>query len=467
MRSTSTAGSAAVQTCLRVTASVVSFVGTFVAIPAADAPHVYAIKGARIVTAAGAPLANGTVVIRNGLIEAVGADIAAPASAVVIEGAGLTVYPGLIDMGTSTGLDVPTNQTRPEGLRTWEEVERWKRTQIFRPELLAAERLRADSTELARLASYGITSVLASPPGSLVRGQSALVNVVGPVDEPQIGNVGDYRRGLQVVRTPVMLHVDMGGSVAGDGYPASLLGAIAFVRQSFLDAQYQQVAAQRYERVKAEGVARPAYDPSLEALLPALGGKLPVAFEADLAREILRALDMAQEFKLDPIITSAREADQVSADLKARNARVIYSLNFPTRPSLLPPDADEPLRDLRTRAQAPKVPAALDKAGVAFAFASAGLREQRDFLRNAARTVKEGLSPDAAVRALTIGAARLAGAGDRLGSIERGKIANVIVTEGDLFDEKMRLRYVFVDGRTVAIEEPPSQPRRGRERERQ
>jgi hypothetical protein len=450
-------------TPFRITATVALIATGFVAVPNADAPYMYAIRGARIVTAVGPSIANGTVIIKNGLIDAVGADVAVPPAAVVIEANGLNVYPGLIDMGNGTGLDVPTNQQRPEGLRTLEEVERWKRTQIFRPELLAADRLRADSTELARLASFGITSVLASPPGSLVRGQSALVNVVGPIDEPQIGNVGDYRKGLQIVRSPVLLHVDFGGAVAGDGYPASLLGAIAFVRQSFLDAQYQQLAGQRYERLKAEGMGRPGVDPSLDALLPALGGKLPVAFEADLAREILRALDMAQEFKLDPVITSGREADQVATEIKARNARVIYSLNFPTRSRLLPPNGDEPLRELRTRAQAPKVPAALDKAGVPFAFASAGLREQRDFLRNAARAVKEGLSADAAVRALTIGAARIAGAADRVGSIERGKIANVIVTDGDLFDEKMRLRHVFVDGRSVTIEEPQSeQQRRGR-----
>ena len=447
---------------IRTIATVAALLAFVISIPAADGPGLYAIKGARIVTANGPAIASGTVVIRNGLIEAVGADVATPAAAVVIEGAGLTVYPGLIDMGNSTGLDVPTNQQRPDTLRTMEEVERWKRSQIFRPELLAAERLRADSPELARLASSGITSVLAAPPGGLVRGQSALVNVTGPVDEPQIGNVGDYRKGLQVVRAPVMLHVDLGANVFGDGYPASLLGAISFVRQSFLDAQYQQLSVQRYDRVKNEGVTRPAFDASLDALLPALGGKIPVAFEADLAREMLRALDMAQEFRLDPIITGGREADQISADLKARNARVIYSLNFPTRSRLLPPDADEPLRELRTRAQASKVPGALDKAGVPFAFASSGLREQRDFLRNAAKAVKDGLAPDAAVRALTIGAARIAGAGDRLGSIERGKIANVIVTDGDLFDEKMRLRHVFVDGRAVSIEEPQSEQRRGR-----
>ena len=295
-----------------------------------------------------------------------------------------------------------------------------------------------------------------------MKGQSALVNVTAPVDEPQIGNVGDYRKGLQIVRTPVLLHVEFPGNVRGDSYPVSLLGAIAFVRQSFLDAQHQQLTAQRYERVKAVGVPRPNYDPALEALQPALAGRLPVAFQAEQAREIVRALDMAQEFKLDPVITGGREADLVAADLKSRNARVIYSLNYPTRSRILAPDADEPVRELRTRARAAKVPAALDKAGIQFAFSSSGLREPRDFLRNAARAVKEGLSPDAAVRALTLNAARIAGAGDRLGSIEKGKIANVIVTEGDLFDDKARIRHVFVDGRAVTIEEPQNERGRGR-----
>jgi imidazolonepropionase-like amidohydrolase len=433
----------------------------FVAVPGADAPHVYAIKGARIVTAAGAPLASGTIVIRNGLIEAVGADATAPAGAVVIEGGGLTAYPGLIDMGNSAGLDVPTNQQRPEGVRTMEDAERWKRTQIFRPDLEAADRLRADSADLSRLASTGVTSVLATPPGFVVKGQSALVNVTGPVDEPQIGNVGDYRHGLQIVRTPVALHVEFPPSVSGDGYPASLIGAIAFVRQSFLDAQHQQLVTQRYEKVKGSAMPRPAYDPALEALQPALAGRLPVAFEADAARQIVRALDIAQEFKLDPVITGGREADHVAADLKARGAPVIYSLNFPVRSPMLAPDADEPLSQLRTRANAPKVPSLLDKAGVQFAFSSSGLREPRDFLRNAARAVKDGLSRDAAVRALTIGAARIAGAADRIGSIERGKIANIIVTDGDLFEEKTRIRHVFVDGRPVTVEEPQPEQRRG------
>jgi imidazolonepropionase-like amidohydrolase len=436
----------------------------FTVAPRADAPHIYAIRGAKIVTATGAPIASGTVVIRGGLIEAVGQNVTVPTDATLIDGTGMTVYPGLIDMGTDAGIDAAP-PPQPATFRTTEEAERWKRSVILRPELEAAKVVRPDAPELSRLAANGVTTVLATPTAGLFKGQSALVNVSAPVDEPQIGSVADPRRGLQVVRTPVALHVSLAlsGGGRGGGYPVSLLGSISFVRQSFLDAQHQQLEKQRYERTKG-GVARPIYDPSLDAIQPALARTLPVAFEADLAREIVRALNVAKEFRLDPVITGAREADQVVADLKAQNARVIYNLNFPSRSRALPPDADEPIRELRARAQASKTPAALEKAGITFAFSSEGIQQPRDFVRNAARAVKDGLSADAAIRALTIDAARIAGASDRLGSVEKGKIANVIITDGDLFEDRTRVVHIFVDGRKVEPEAPAAPAGRGRGR---
>ena len=170
---------------------------------------------------------------------------------------------------------------------------------------------------------------------------------------------------------------------------------------------------------------------------------------------------MANEFKLDPMITGAREADQVADELKSRNARVIYNVNYPTRSRMLPPDADESVNVLRARANAPKVPAALEKSGVLFGFSSAGV-QPRDFVRNVGRAVREGLSPDAAIRALTLNAAKIAGADARVGSIDKGKVANLVVTQGDLFDEKMQVKHVFVDGRMVPVEEAPASPQRGR-----
>jgi imidazolonepropionase-like amidohydrolase len=426
-----------------------------VATPRAQAPFTTAIRGARIVTAAGPPIASGTIVLRGGIVEAVGADVAVPADARVLDGTGLTVYPGLIDMGTAAGLEIPRAQA-PE-FKTSEEAERWKRDMILRPQLEAAEHVRPDATSLTSLASAGITTILATPPGEVIKGRSALVNVAAPEEDPQIGAVADPRRGLVIVRAPVALHVAFTERPRGDGYPASLMGVIAFVRQAFLDAQHHQASVDRYQRVKT-GAVRPTFDPALDGLQPALAGRLPVAFEGDTAREILRVLKMAADFKLDPIVTGARETDRVVADLKARNARVILSLNYPTRPRTLAPDADESVRALRERAAAPKTAAALEKAGILFAFESDGLREAKDFVRNAARAVKDGLPADAAIRALTINAARIAGAADRLGSLEKGKIANVLVTDGDLFDEKMKVKHVFVDGRQVNIDEAPARP---------
>jgi len=134
------------------------------------------------------------------------------------------------------------------------------------------------------------------------------------------------------------------------------------------------------------------------------------------------------------------------------------------RPRQLAPDADETLEALRGRAEAPKGPGALAKAGVMFAFASAGLADPKDFVKNAGKAVAAGLPEDAAIRALTITAATIAGAGSRLGSIEKGKAANLVVTDGGLFAEKTTIKRVFVEGRPIALEAPAAPAGRGRGR---
>ena len=400
----------------------------------AEAPHVYAIKGAKIVPVSGPAIASGTVVIRNGIIEAVGASVTAPAAAQVIDGTGLTVYPGLIDMGNATGVNLQVNRQQPATVRTTEEAERWKRDLIFTPAVRAADHL-TEAPELSRLASSGVTSVLSTPPGVIVKGQSALVNVTAPIDEPAIGHVGDFRKGIQVVRAPVALHIEFPGGVGGDAYPVSLLGVISFVRQSFLDAQHQQLVAQRAAKA---ATVRPPYDPALDALQPALNGTLPVVFEVNTAREIMRSLDMAKEFKLTPMISSAAEADQVASELKARNVRVIYNLNYPTRSRTLAPDADESLSTLQARANAPKVPGVLGEGGCHVRVLghriarTARLRPERCSRGRARALGRCGTSrPDA-------DAAKIAGADARVGSIDKGKIANLVVTTGDLFDDAHR-----------------------------
>jgi imidazolonepropionase-like amidohydrolase len=417
----------------------------------AQAPVMYAIQGARIVPVSGSTIENGTIVFRDGIISGVGTNVTVPAGAQVIAGKGLTVYPGLIDMGSTVGLDMPP-VPRADSPRTTEDVERVKADYLLRANFRAADHVNPTAAALARTAAAGITSVLATPSGDAIRGQSALINTALPEDEPQIGAVADERRGALVVKTPVALHVTFSEQPAGgNAYPNSLMGVIAFVRQAFIDAQHWGATQARTPTAQARFVRAP-YEPGLEALQPALSGRLPVAFEGDSARQILRGLDMARSFKLDPLVTKGRDADQVTSDLKAANARVIVSLNYPTRPQNLAPDADEPLRALRERSNAPKTPAALAKAGVPFAFSSDGLSEPRDFVKNAAKAVQQGLGREDALKALTLQAATIAGVADRLGTLEPGKIANILVTEGDLFDDKMQIRHVFVDGRAINVE---------------
>lgn len=443
----------------------------------------YAIKGATIHTSAGPVITNGTIVMRNGVIEDVGANVTAPADALVIDAAGLHMYPGLIDMDNAAPIEGDAQAGAGGGgggrgggggggggattFATLEEADRAKRTAIMRPNYMAAENLRPGTSALQALANAGVTTVLAVPSQGIFKGQSALVNVAIPPDDPQISTIGDYRNGLAVVKSPVAMHVNMAGRGGGQGYPGALLGTIAFTKQGFLDAQWQRDAEAQYQRSGAKG-PRPMVEPSLDALKPALAKQIPVAFDVNEAREIDRALAMATEYGLDPIVVGASYAAERKAELAAAKARVILSLNLPGGGGGGAAQAGggggggrgggggTSLRIMKFNADAPKVPAALAQANVPFAFSSGGATPA-NFVRNAGRVIKEGgMTMDAVLKALTIDAARMAGAADRIGSLEKGKIANLVVTEGDLFDGG-RVRHVFIDGRPIEIVDTPAQ----------
>ena len=455
-------------------AAVLAAVATFSAAGSArTAGPAYAIKGARIFTAAGAPIAGGTIVIRNGVIEDVGANVTAPADAVVIDATGLNAYPGLIDMESGAPLEAGA-ATQPGGggggggrgggapaattFATLEEAERAKRELILRPHFVAAENLLTTNAVLRQLASAGVTTVLAVPSGGIFKGQSALVNVVVPPDDPQISTIADYRKGLGVVKSPVATHINMAGRGGGQGYPGSLLGSIAFAKQGLLDAQWQRDAEAQYQRTGARG-PRPVVEPALDALKPALAKQIPTALDAGTGREIDRVLALAAEFGLDPIVVGAAEAVDRTRELAAAKARVIYSINFAGGRGGGAGAAGggggrggggQSLAQMKAQQNAPKTPAALAQANVPFAFTSGG-GTPAEFVRNAGRTIRDGgLAADAALRALTIDAARIAGAADRTGSIEKGKIANIVVTQGDLLDGGS-VRHVFIDGRPVEV----------------
>lgn len=423
-----------------------------------NALDTYAITNARIVTVSGGTIDRGTVVIRDGLIAAVGENVATPGDARVIDGNGLTVYPGLIDSNTSLGIPQPSpspspsaspggsgfgaarsqpsplsapNSPHPAGLQ---------------PEVLAEDFIRPGGDQIEAARKMGITTALSAPAQGIWMGQSALINLAGNTTQEMI------------VRSPLALHVGF-TPLRNNVYPNSLMGVFAVLRQMMLDAGRYRELQQAYARTP-RGMRRPDPDRALEALLPALDGALPVVMYADSEREISRALDLAEEFKLRVIIAGGRESWKVADRLRERNVPVLLSLNFPRRTTALVPEADpEPLRVLRERVEAPKTAARLAAARVRFAFQSGAMTSTSDFYPNITRAIENGLTRDAAIRALTRSAAEILGVADRLGSIEAGKIANLTVTRGELFTRSPVIAYVFIDGRQIDLK--PTTPQTG------
>jgi hypothetical protein len=229
------------------------------------------------------------------------------------------------------------------------------------------------------------------------------------------------------------------------------MGVFSALRQMLLDAQRYREANQIYEK-NPRGLRRPDQDKSLEALLPVLSGAIPVVMVANSEREIIRALDLAKEFKLKAIIAGGEESWRVTDRLREQNVPVLLSLNFPRRTSALLPEADpDSMRVLRARVNAPRTAGKLAAARVRFAFESGSMTNFDDFLGNALKAVEGGLSRDEALRALTLNGAQIFGLDDRLGSIEPGKIANLTIVRGDIFDKKPKVTQLFIDGRSVEI----------------
>jgi hypothetical protein len=252
-----------------------------------------------------------------------------------------------------------------------------------------------------------------------------------------------------IVRSPVAMHV--GFTPLRGSYPGSLMGVFAALRQMMLDAQRYRDSLQIYER-NPRGTRRPETDRSLAALVPVIEGRMPVVMLANSEREISRALDLANEFKLRLIVAGGREADRVSDRLAKQNVPVLLSLNLPRRTTAAIPEADpEPLRVLRERVEAQQTAGKLVKAGVRFAFQSGSLSNMADLMVNAGRVIENGLQAPDALRAFTIWPAQILGVENQLGSIETGKIANLTVTRGDLFDRNSRVAHVFIDGRPVNL----------------
>ncbi|MFP3941535.1 MAG: amidohydrolase family protein, partial [Thermoanaerobaculia bacterium] len=418
-------------------------------------PPYYAIEGARIVPVSGPVIEDGTIVVARGLIQAVGADVEVPPEARVIDGAGLVVYPGLVDGLSDLGLrgDDEDGEDRgrsgggPPGFGGGPSASGPEDRPATTPWKSAAHRLSLDDGRLETWREGGFSSAVVAPDEGIVQGQAAFVNLAG------------QRPRELVVETPVALRLGLQPPGGFGSFPSSLFGVVSYLEQLFLDAAHYHEAWNRYE---ADPVSRerPHYDRALEALLQAVDEGRPVLLPATNAVEIRRAVALGERLKAETVVYGGHGGYAVAGELAAADVPVLVSLDWPEAEPDRDPEADTPLRVLRFRHRAPSTPAAFEEAGVRYGFTADGLASPRAVLEAVREAVDAGLSPDAAIRALTLGVAEIYGVDDRLGSLDPGKIANLAVADGDLLAEGTKVKMVFVDGRPfeVAEAERPEEP---------
>jgi hypothetical protein len=418
-------------------------------------PQYFAIRGAKVVPVSGPPVENATIVISRGLITAIGKDVAIPAEAWVIEGKGLTVYPGLVDAFTDVGIPAAAPPSGGEGGPRRGAQEGAARGPEDRP-ASTPWRSGADEVSLSdkRIETWrngGFTTVVTAPKGGIFPGQAAVLDLAGE-------HAGDL-----VVKSPVAIPVSFQTSGGfGGGFPSSIMGVLAYVHQVWLDTEWSINAQTVYEK-NPRSMARPRYDRTEAALAEALEDHALVLIPANNAIQVRRGLELVERWKVNGVLYGGQMAYEVAPEIAAKKLSVLVNLKWPEAEKDSDPEDKPSLRTLRFRDRAPSSPAALAKAGVKFAFYSGGITAPKDILKAAKKSIDAGLPTDAALRALTLSAAEIFGVADRLGSLENGKIANLVVTDGDLFEDKTKIKMVFVDGRKFEVHEPekPKDPPKG------
>jgi imidazolonepropionase-like amidohydrolase len=391
----------------------------------------YAIRNARIVTVTGPPIENGTVVIANGKIAAVGANASVPSGAKIIDGKGLSVYPGMMDADTEIGLteigsvagSVDTSEIGDNNANIHVDVA-----------------IHPDSSHIAVTRVNGVTTALTAPRGGLIAGQSAILNLDGWTPQEM------------VLKSPVAMHINWpggGGGGRGGGFGGGQQRSAIELRRE-QDKQIESLKkilrdAAAYgdakdARAKDSSLPKQNVDLKLEALIPVVRGQMPVVINANLEREIKGAIAFVGEMKLKAIISGGAEAYRVADQLKAKNIPVIVGpvLRMPVR-------EDDPYDAAFTNA------GLLSKAGVKIAFQTNDSAYSRNLPYHAGMAAAFGLPKDEALKAVTIYPAEIFGIADRVGSIEQGKIANLIVTDGDPLEIRTQVKHVFINGRDIPL----------------
>lgn len=395
----------------------------------------FAIVNARIVTVTGAVIENGTVVIQNGKITAVGAGASVPSGAERIDGRGLSVYPGMIDASTNLGLT-----EIGQGVNASVDVQE---VGSMNANAKAITGVNPHSSHVNVTRVNGITTVLSMPSGGTVSGQAAVINLNGSTqaDMAVIGQAG------LVINFP---RVSGGGGFGGFGRGGGGQQDFnALVRRR--DAAVEELK-KAFQEVEAYGKAldaytanrslpKPATNLGLEAMIPYVRGQKTIFFTSERDRDIRAVAKFVGEMKIKGVIVGGQEAWKAAEDLKKNNMAVIYTniYSLPTR-------QDDPYDYLY------EAPSLMQKAGVKFAISTGdGGGEVRDLPYHAGIAGAYGLGREEALKSVTIYPAQILGVDDQLGSIEVGKMANIVVADGSILDARTNIKYMFIGGRMIPL----------------
>ncbi|MEO6904103.1 MAG: amidohydrolase family protein [Bacteroidia bacterium] len=391
----------------------------------------YAFTNAKIVIDENQTVANGTLLIKDGLIISVGEKIEIPKGAVIADLKGKFIYPALIDAYTTYGISEPKKTPSGKGLgpqMTSATKGAFDWNQAIKPEVEANKIFVYNNESANELRKIGFGAVLTFQKDGIMRGTSAVVSL------------GDAKENELMIndRAAAMFSFDKGTST--QDYPSSLMGAIALIRQTYLDADWYKKSKSKKE-----------YNISLEAFNATQG--IPQIFETTDKLNALRADKIGDEFKIPFIIKGSGNEYQRLDDIKASNCKFIIPLNFPMAYTV--EDAYDArnisLTDLKHWEMAPVNLYAFEKYFIPFAITTADLKDKKDFWKNLRKAIDYGLSEKQALKSLTSTPAEMLNVSDKIGKIKVGMIANFIIASGNIFDEKTILYENWIQGNPYKI----------------
>jgi imidazolonepropionase-like amidohydrolase len=402
---------------------------------AASSNETVVLKGGKLLTITHGVIENGVVVMQNGRITAVGgAGTAIPAGAKVIDVTGMTVYPGLIDSETHLGLtEVSADRMTNDEIEMSDEI---------MPHMHVSEAFHAETALIPVARINGITNAIVAPAsGDTLPGQDSFIQLAGPSATEML-----------IVRDIAMPLNFTGQQRRNQNFdqakfPFTRMGMATQLRQAFIDAQdydqklaaYEKKKSSTDEKEKEKAGAPPKRDLKLEALLPYLHGKKPVVLAAEQPNDLLTALELANEFHLKVVLNHVTHSPALMDKIAATGLAVIVG-----------PIYEQPKESERYDAVY-SIPAQLAKRGVKIAFASYDAHQARNLPYAAGYAVGFGLPPEEALKALTINPAQIWGVDKDLGSLEVGKVGNVVVANGDPLDVKTDVKHVFIQGQEIPL----------------